>query len=96
MKITVTSTSTSLESLLNTAWYNVNNIKAQIWWNSFSVYIENTVSWASVVYIDYLESASLTLSKPISTNTSFNLEVRDLNKLNFITSTTSAIYIIII
>lgn len=98
MKITVTSTSTDVKSLIQTAWYDfsiieANRIKDKSSNNSFWVYIKNI--WASSIFLENFFNASLTTSIEIISWGDFSLDVYELSKLNLITATTNDLKLII-
>lgn len=87
MKITVTATTTSLKSLIETAWYDFKiieewRIKDRDNNNNFWVYIKNT--WASSIFIENFFSATIWNSIEIWSWTDFSLDVSELSKLNLI------------
>ena len=99
MKITVTSTSTSLKDLGSTASYDMeaigNHAIKLAGGNNFGVYIENPLWW-NTIYIENFFTATSTASKAIKAGENFALDIRDINKLNLITATTQEVIILIV
>ncbi len=99
MKITVTATSTSVKDLLTTAWYdlskiNKNKITESNFTNSYWVYIDNIS--VSSIFIENINTATVTTSKEIKTLTDFSIDVVSLSKLNLICTSGTVDVIIII
>ena len=87
MKITVTATSTDVKSLIETAWYNFNEIeknriKDRNNNNSFWVYIHNTC--ASSIFIENIFDVTTTNWEEIVAGWDFSLDIYELSKLNLI------------
>ena len=90
MKIIVTNASTSLKSLIETAWYDLkvvekNRIKEDWSSNNFGVYIENI--WANSIHIENFFSATVLGWKEIKTTADFSLDVAELSEVYLMSST---------
>ena len=88
MKITVTTTSTSVLDLIKTAWYDLweieeNRIKENDSSNSYWAYLYNPIWWVSV-FLENIFDSTTTDWIEIVTEWDFSLDVYELSKLNLI------------
>jgi len=98
MKITVTTTSSSLKSLLITAWINLMEIdtkKIEASNNWYWVYLEVPAGWNDV-FIDNIITATTANWKTISADEAFAIDVRDIKDLNLIVASSTQDLIVLI
>jgi len=90
MKITATTTSTSILDLIESAWYDVweiekNRIKDKNNNNSYWVYIHNI--WASSIFLENIFNSTTTGWEEIEADWTFSIDIYELSKLNLIVTT---------